>query len=142
MNNFKKSSLVEREKMEKIFNKFNVLVYNFTDEDGFDKHDGSYINSKKEHITFEVKVRNVPNNKYSTTVIEKSKYDYLMNLENTTPYLFIFFSDNTYFIHKLSKDNNYKQTKMKAPKTTAADNSMIMKDFVEIKIDKSTVYNQ
>ncbi len=142
MNKFTKASQLEREKMEKLFNKFNVAIYSFTDENSFDKHDGIFINSKDENIMFEVKVRNVTSTQYKTTVIEKNKYDYLMSQSDKVPYLFIFFSDGTYFPHRLDKNNNYKQTAMGAPKTTSGDQTRITKQFIEIPLNFNNIYKQ
>ena len=142
MNNFTKSSTLERTKMESLFEKFNVINYSFTDEDSYEQHDGIFTNSRNEDIIFEVKVRNVPSNRYSTTVIEESKYNYLMNQKDKVPFIFIFFSDGTYFPHKLEEVNNYKRTVMSAPKTTAGDQTKILKHFVEIPIKINQIYKQ
>ena len=142
MNEFTKASQIERAKMEKLFEKFNVSIYSFTKDDSYDQHDGVFINSKDENIMFEVKVRNVTSTQYKTTVIEKSKYDYLMSQTDKVPYLFIFFSDGTYFPHRLDKNNDYKQSAMGAPKTTAGDQTRITKQFIEIPINPKQIYKQ
>lgn len=135
MNKFKQSSLVERNKMTALFNMYGITNFSFTDEDSYERFDGEFTNLKNEEIIFEVKVRNIKSNAYRTTIIEKSKYDFLLSQDKIS-YLFIFFNDNSYFIHKLDKNNNYNMVKRNAPKTTAGNNEMVQKEFVEIYIDK------
>lgn len=133
MNAFTQSSIKEREHMERVFLEREITKYSFTDEEGFCRHDGQFTNSKGQEIIFEVKVRNVSSTKYRTTVIEESKFDYL--LDNRRPaVLFIFFTDGKYLIHKLSRDNKYYTTQMLAPRTTAGYNDKVLKTFIEIPI--------
>lgn len=140
MNNFEKSSLIERKRMEKLFEKHNVIQYKFTTESSYEQYDGIYINSRGEEVMFEVKNRNVPSDKYRTTVIEESKFNFLTSQKDKQPYIFIFFTDGLYFPYNLNDATEYKRTKMLAPKTTAGDNTKIYKDFVEIVIDKTKLY--
>ena len=135
MNNFQQASSLERKKMEAIFAFHNITNYKFTDELGYARYDGEFVNSKGESIIFEVKVRNVTSTKYKTTVIEQSKYDYLIT-QSKKAYVFVFFTDDTYMMHYLNASNNYKKSQMYAPRTTAANTGHKVKDFIEIPITK------
>jgi len=132
MNKFKQAALLEREKMETIFKRKGITSYNFTSIDSYDKHDGTFVNTRGETITFEVKVRNVNSGTYNTTIIEKSKFDYLLTQPN--PHLFIFFQNGRYLVHKLSADKNYIFSTKFAPKTTSGNTDKIDKQMVEIPI--------
>lgn len=136
-NKFQQSSKLERTKMTALFGLHNITNFSFTDDDGLERHDGEFQNpdNLEESIMFEVKVRNVSSSAYRTTIIEESKYDYLMAFGKKA-YLFIFFSDNTYFIHKLDPKNNYKKVSKSAPKTTCGNRTYVQKNFIEIEIDK------
>lgn len=143
-NKFTQSSTLERAKMTDIFNKFNITTYDFTDEKGFAKHDGTFVNSKNEKIMFEVKVRAVSSKAYKTTVIEKAKYDYLLDEAYNTgskPYVFVFFNDGNYMVQNL-ETAKVTYSKKQAPRTTAGSNEMITKHFTEIEITNSNTFKQ
>jgi hypothetical protein len=139
MNKFEQAALLERQKMEQIFKNKNITNYTFTDAKGFDKHDGTFVNTRGEIITFEVKVRNVNSGTYNTTVIEQSKYDYLLTQSN--PHIFIFFQDGRYLLHRLDSNKNYIFSTKFAPKTTSGYNQKIDKKMVEIPIIERELYN-
>jgi hypothetical protein len=125
--------------MEFLFKKYNVLDYNFTPADSFESFDGTYTNSKNEHIVFEVKVRNVPSTQYKTTIIEEFKLDELLKKKDPA-YVFVFFSDNKFMCHKVEPKENYKITQQLAPKTTCGNDAKIMKNFINIQIQNVKNY--
>ena len=57
MNKFIESSKKERELMKKLFERNNVSMYSFTEDDSFDRHDGEYYRKDGQKIVFEVKNR-------------------------------------------------------------------------------------
>lgn len=142
MNKFVESSKLERKKMLQVFEKNNITDYEFTDENGFDKYDGIFTKKDGTSIVYEVKNRNIPSNRYLTTIIERSKYEYLIGLAKTTgslPYIFIFFTDGKYFVQNLLEANVLFVNK-NCPKTTAGNNQIVAKELVEITIDKNRLY--
>lgn len=138
MDKFKKASLLERSKMEQVFNKEGIVNYNFTSAESKERHDGTFENKKGTKITFEVKVRNIDVNKYDTTIIEKSKFDYLIT--QTNPYLFVFYENDVYLSHRLKKNNNYVFSTKMAPRATMGDNTIIKKIMVEIPIIDNEIF--
>lgn len=142
MSRFSEASIIERRMLEDMFIEGGVEEYGFTDEDSFEQYDGKYIYEGKK-VIFEVKVRNIDSGKYKTTIIEESKYrfllDYCKENPDVHPYIFIFFTDNKVFRGDLREERVNFVTKM-APKTTMGDNTKVKKKFVEIKIDKSKLY--
>lgn len=103
----------------------------------FAQHDGEFVNKKGQRVKFETKVRNVPSDRYSTTIIEESKYDYLMAEELPT-YLFVFFTDGKVFVKNVKKAEVSKKNR-KAPKTTTGNNKKIEKTFVEFDIKEGNI---
>lgn len=132
MNKFEIASLLERQKMEKVFEKHNIETYCFTDANSYIQYDGYFINKNNNTITFEVKVRNLSSTSYKTTLIEESKLNFLYQKEN--PFIFVFFNDNKYLVHKIDKNKEYLISTKFAPKQTNGDNSKIEKRMVEIPI--------
>ena len=145
MNQFQLSSIRAKELMNNLLNSKGIPNHDiaFTDEKGYDKYDGTFKNSKGQTIMFEIKVRNVPSTQYPTTVIEKGKYDFLINQHNASgviPYLFVFFTDGKVLIQNLLSKSVI-PTRMFAPKTTAGNNEKVIKNFVEFPIDCSNTHN-
>lgn len=140
MNKFEQASRLERELMTNLFNQNNVDSFYFTDENGFDREDGYYSATTKTYtkeIVFEVKNRDVASDKYSTTIIEKDKIDYILQKGQDTnhqPYLFFFFNDGKYMSIKLSKDIYYSTILLDAPITTMGVKRMVEKEFVAFNI--------
>lgn len=145
MNQFQLSSIRAKELMNNLLNSKGIPNHDivFTDEKGYDKYDGTFKNSKGQTIMFEIKVRNVPSTQYPTTVIEKGKYDFLINQYNTSgviPYLFVFFTDGKVLMQNLLSKSVI-PTRMFAPKTTAGNNKKVIKNFVEFPINCSNTHN-
>lgn len=139
MNRFQLASIKEREYMTNLLRSKGIKDWQvtFTDEKSFKQYDGIYENSKGEMIMFEVKVRNVASNKYPTTVIEQSKYNFLIDAyrkEGVIPYIFIFFTDGKVLIQNLLSRTVVPKS-MYAPKTTSGDTTKVLKHFMEIPID-------
>lgn len=133
MDKFQIASEQERKKMESLFLKHNITNYHFTPSTSYQQYDGTYTTTKGENIVFEVKVRDVSSKAYKDTIIEESKLDYLLT-RNETPYVFIFFNDNTYLYHRLTKKSDYNITEKQANKFTCSHSAKITKRFVEIPI--------
>jgi hypothetical protein len=139
MNNFQKASVKERQKAEALLISKGVTEYGFTDDEGYDQHDGWYTTKTGKIICFEVKNRNVSSTKYRTTVIEKKKYEYMTNEQKVgEPYLFVFFTDDKVLVENLTS-RPYKQTQFMAPKTTADYSNKILKLQIEIPIDNTNI---
>lgn len=141
---FTQHGKVERQKMANLLASKNVKYIEYTSEEGYHQFDGVYFNSKKKIVMFEVKNRNVTSTQYSTTIIEKSKYDYLLDesaLKGVIPLLFVFFTDNKYAIINLNNEQAV-NGQLNCPKNTASDgnNSYITKDVVEFKLTKENIY--
>lgn len=103
----------------------------------YKRHDGEYLNSKGENIMFETKVRNVTSDRYPTTVIERSKYEYLIR-QDKPAYLFVYFTDNKVLIVDV-KNSKSKFSQRMSPKTTSGNNEKVLKEFVEFNIKDSTL---
>ena len=127
----------EREKMSQLFTQNGITNYLFTTE-RYAQWDGLYVNSKDTSVCFEVKVRNFNHDKYYSTMIEKSKFDYLTSTQQIgEPRLFVFFEDNTYFTTKLEKDNpDYFHSKEWLPRTTTGNSDKVLTDVVYIPVTK------
>lgn len=140
MNKFEIASKLEREKMTTLFKQNNVNSFYFTDENGYDREDGFYTATTRtstKEIVFEVKNRDVASDRYSTTIIEKDKIDYLLQKgeeSNHIPYVFFFFTDGYYTAIKLSPDVYYSSFLMDAPATTMGNNTRVVKEFVGFNI--------
>lgn len=141
-NKFVQASQQERQLMESMFLEAGVDQYWFTDDESFDQYDGKYIYEDKK-VIFEVKVRNIPSTQFRTTIINKEKYDFLVNYckesPDVHPYIFVFFSDEKVFRADLLKDEVNFITR-KAPQTTMGNQTMIEKVFAEFKIDTDKLY--
>lgn len=141
MSAFIESSKTEREKMTKLFKQYNVNTYSFTSDTSHLRHDGEYKTNKYD-VVFEVKVRNISSKSYKTTVIEESKYNYLIDYayrNGKEPYIFIFFNDGKVLIQNLNtvahRIKNYQ-----APKTTAGDQTKVNKTFFEVEITNKNLH--
>lgn len=141
MNKFTEYSHIERMKMEQLFTKHNITKYEFTDSDGYDRYDGLFFNSKNERIFFEVKNRKVYSNQYTTSFIDYSKYEFLIELNKKTGdkvFVFIFYSDDKVLIQDLTKANITK-TEFNCPRTTAGDQTKVLKQMATIEINSKNL---
>lgn len=132
---FEEASLVERRLTKDFLVGTGIAekaIY-FTDAKSYAAYDGSfYVNNQK--IMFEVKVRNVPSDRYSNTVIEQGKYNYLMACAKNSgvkPYIIIFFTDGKVLIKNIT-ECEVKVSEKYAPITTAIYTGKKVKTFVEI----------
>lgn len=130
MNKFEIAERLERELITGLLNTKGITNIKFSGK--YAQHDGEYITTAGDKVMFEVKVRNVTSNRYPTTVIERSKYEYLKN-QSCKAYLFVFFTDNKVLIQDV-KSGKVKYSTMNAPKTTSGNNTKIAKQFVEFNI--------
>lgn len=130
MDKFKIAEQLERDLITDFLVDNNIKNIKFSGK--YAQHDGIYLTTTGEEVMFEIKVRNVASYTYPTTVIEKSKYEYLKK-QSGKAYLFVFFTDNKVMIKNV-KAGEVKHSTMGAPKTTAGDNTKIEKQFVEFDI--------
>lgn len=137
---FQRASALERQKMSELLSKYKITDYSFTDDNGYDEYDGTYINPFGEDVAFEIKNRNVSSTKYPTTIIEESKYNFLITQSIGIPMLYVFFNDGTYFYEELNAAKNYNKVVMGAPSTTMGDDTWVSKTFIEIPIDSSKIH--
>lgn len=135
MDKFKIAEELEHKMMIGFLNSKGISNIKFSGD--YWRHDGEYINSKGDLIMFETKVRDVTSKYYPTTVIEKSKYDYLMGQKDPV-YLFVFFTDNKVLVADVKK-SDVKFTKRLSPKTTSGNKEKVLKHFVEFEIKDSTL---
>lgn len=133
---FNDAENTERDYMMKVFNQFGITDYKFTPNGSYEQHDGEYTNSKGEKILFEVKVRYKGINEFKTTIIEKSKYDYLLQQELITgkiPYLFAFYpQDNKVFVARVVEGMEEKVNSCQ--RQTCGDQTKVYKNLVNFKI--------
>lgn len=141
---FKESSLIERMKMDDFLKSKGITDYGFTPIDSFERYDGWYRTKNGKKYIFEVKVRNVESTKYETTLIEKSKYDYLYSsvfLTQVGCLVFIFFTDGKVLIEDiLTVEPTF--IEMSAPLTTQGYRGRVNKTFLEIPINLSNLHNE
>lgn len=145
MNNFELSSQKERRYTLNLLKNNGIKEedINFSPIKGNDQYDGTFKNSKGREILFEVKVRNINSFAYKTTIIEESKFNFLLNKaknDNTTPYIIIFFTDGKVLMQNLFNCQHRKVQKY-APKTTAENNGTRLKTFIEINIENQNLIN-
>lgn len=145
MNNFQTASIKSKEYMTELLKTQGIDSSKicFTSEKGYKRYDGTYQNSKGKTIIFEIKVRNVASFQYPTTVIEQSKYDFLINEHKRSgviPFIFIFFTDGKVLIQNLL-GNSVTAKEYYAPRTTAGDNTRVIKKFMEFPINSSNTYS-
>lgn len=132
----------ERELMKQYMESHNIKSFQFSPDDSFEQWDGKMIDGET-RIIFEVKVRNIPSYKYSTTIIDETKYNFLLDYTKDTdvqPYIFIFFSDGK-VLKKNLKVVARKTLRMKAPIMTSENKGEKLKDFVEIPITELNLEN-
>ena len=132
----------ERKLMKEYFEKNDITQYQFSPDDSFEQWDGKCVIGDSQ-IIFEVKVRNIPSFRYKTTIIEESKYDFLINYTKETkvkPYIFIFFTDGK-VLKKNLKNVNKNTIKKIAPIMTSEDKGEKEKTFVEIEITELNLEN-
>lgn len=142
LNNFEKSSLLEREKMKELFDKYNITNYDFTEIEGYDKHDGIFTHRKE--VIFETKIRRFKSSKYETTYIEYEKIKYLLKeakKQQRTPFLFIFFEDDCVLPIELDPQLFYQPYLKQMPATTEGHNEKVWKLIVEFKVNKEKLIN-
>lgn len=135
MNKFEIAEQLERKLITGLLDTKNITNIKFSDK--YAQHDGEYLTTAGDKVMFEVKVRNVSSNRYPTTVIEESKYEYLKS-QSCKAYLFVFFTDNKVLIQDV-KTGKVRYSTMNAPKTTSGNNTKIAKRFVEFNIKDSTL---
>jgi len=75
---FNRAEQNERDLMVKLFNKYKITDYSFTEIGSFDQWDGEFVNKKGETIIFEVKNRQFPHDRYETTILESHKIQFLL----------------------------------------------------------------
>lgn len=142
MNAFTKASKKERDVLLALFQKNNVTKYEFTDPEGFDRHDAEFEMNGKTYLV-EIKNRNVKSNAFKTTLIEESKVKYLVDkakAENKIPLLLITFTDGMFAQFNLSTCLKPKYlTTRDCNRTTAVSSQKITKDVYLIPIDNVKV---
>jgi hypothetical protein len=140
---FIKASALEREKMTQLFKQNNVIHYEFTPTESYDRIDGYYTGKTGSEYVFEIKCRENPASAYCyNTAIELSKVEYMqtntLNI-NHEPIVFFFYTDNQCYFERLEYDKKYNSFKALAPKTTCGDQTMVLKDFVGFNINKKNL---
>ena len=138
---FTTASTVEREKMLQLFTQNGITNYLFTDETTYEQWDGLYV-TKLKSVCFEVKVRQFEHDRWYSTMIEKSKFDFLTTTQQIgEPRLFVFFDDNTYFTTKLERESlEYFHSKEFLPRTTMGSRDKILTDVVYIPMPKANIH--
>ena len=102
----------------------------------FSQEDLVFTHNNKNH-SVEVKRRRFNSNKYPTTIIEKSKYEYLLSHNGILVVVF----DDCWIIIKNLKNAFVAETKKYARKTTDFKNQdYVLKTFVELKFDNLVKY--
>lgn len=105
INKFTQAAEKERELLSRFFESIGCTNYSFTEAEGFDRYDATFEFLDIKYLV-EVKVRNVKSNQYPTTLIDKSKTDFLREealKEGYIPVLVIFFTDDKCFLCNLDK---------------------------------------
>lgn len=75
-------------------------------EDRYNNIDAEAVSYKGNKIAIEIKTRTFPMTKYESVFVDKLKFDYLIDLHNTTgiyPLLIYVFSDESIMIYDLTK---------------------------------------
>lgn len=143
-NKFEESSELERTKMTAFFNKVGIEHFGFTSVHEFVRHDGWFYKNGKKYM-FEVKVRNIASDAYQTSVIEYGKYNYLKfnsKMDDFSgAFLFVFYTDGKILIQDIDRVEEV-FSKMKAPKTTSGDRTMVEKQFLEIPINVNNLHDE
>lgn len=140
---FIEASAQERRKMSQFFEKYNLTSFNFTPDDGYDSWDGFFTGKTGTEVIFEVKVRDLKVDTYSTTIIEAQKVEAILKASkeyNHTPFIFFFFNEDTLMIQPLYHDVHYSKFILPCPATTMGRTEMIDKEMVEFPIDKAKIY--
>lgn len=102
----------------------------------FSQEDLVFTHNNKNH-SVEVKRRRFNSNKYPTTIIEKSKYEYLLSHNGILVVVF----DDCWIIIKNLKNAFVRETQKYARKTTDFKNqNWVLKTFVELKFDNLKTY--
>ena len=102
----------------------------------FSQEDLVFTHNNKNH-SVEVKRRRFNSNKYPTTIIEKSKYEYLLSHNGILVVMF----DDCWIIIKNLKNAFVRETQKYARKTTDFKNqNYVLKTFVELKFDNLKTY--
>lgn len=141
MNAFVESSRKEREILEHLFRKNDVTEYMFTDEKGHERYDAEFTKGDRTFVV-EFKNRAVKSDAFTTTLIEQSKVNYLLDKakrENKVPLLMIAFTDNKYLQFDLRRvKESYKGTRA-CNKTTAVRTDKVDKSVYLIPIRECRV---
>jgi len=138
---FKTASSTERQMMINFLNPNKITNLYFTAEDGYARFDGLLtIKKTNKEVIFEIKNRDLLSSTYTTSFIEKSKFDFLIS-SNIEAYVFIFFTDNKVLVHKLDKTFKYATQIVNAPSTTMGDNTIVEKTMVLIPISQKNLHN-
>lgn len=143
MDAFQEASEIERAKMTQLFELNNITDFSFTPVESYEREDG-YYNKATKAVVFEVKVRNLPSDKYDSTIIEYDKVQHLLAKGkelNRIPFIFFFFNDNKYMAVKLSHDTYYHPMILKCPKTTMGDSEWVYKRVVDFNITNIQTIN-
>ena len=102
----------------------------------FSQEDLVFTHNNKNH-SVEVKRRRFNSNKYPTTIIEKSKYEYLLSHNGILVVVF----DDCWIIIKNLKNAFVRETQKYARKTTDFKNqNYVLKTFIELKFDNLKTY--
>lgn len=102
----------------------------------FSQEDLVFTHNNKNH-SVEVKKRRFNSNKYPTTIIEKSKYEYLLSHNGILVVVF----EDCWIIIKNLKNAFVRETQKYARKTTDFKNqNWVLKTFVELKFDNLKTY--
>jgi hypothetical protein len=142
MNNFQKSSLVEREKLTALYTSKNITEFDFTDSKGVDRYDSTFKSFDQDFIV-ECKVRANSSTKYPTTLIEKSKVEFLIEKAketNATPLLVVFYNDGKYSRYNLNKLGNVRVEQKYCNRTTAVDSGKKMKEVYLLPINNTNTF--
>lgn len=102
----------------------------------FSQEDLVFTHNNKNH-SVEVKRRRFNSNKYPTTIIERSKYEYLLSHNGILVVVF----EDCWIIIKNLKKAFVRETQKYARKTTDFKNqNWVLKTFIELKFDNLKTY--
>lgn len=139
MTEFDRYSKAEENNMAYLFQQNDVEDFCFTQTSS--QYDGQFTTKSGREAIFEVKNRAVSHNTYNTTIIEKSKFDYMRKAAKemkVQPLLFVFFKDNKYLTIDLNTANP-RFNSIYAPATTAVSSNKILKEMAHFNIQDYTI---
>ena len=142
-NHFNYSSFRER-----VYLKKNLLPeaekVTYTPISGYDRHDYTFERDGRLFIV-EVKVRLMASTDYQTTLLEKRKYDYLIDLADSkggTALLHIFFTkDRKMAFVNLSKLRGMQGYSGECPATSSKESEYRLKEIVHLPLEGAMVKN-